>query len=202
MRMSASTRLTAEERRDEIVAAASVEFAATGFAGTSTDAIARRAGVSQPYLFQLFRTKKDLFIAAVRDCFDRTRRAFETSGRKAKAAGLGPDRVLDEMGHAYVRLLLADRAILRLQLQAYAACEDADIQAVVRTNYALLWQTVANMSGADPKAVHAWFAEGMLINVVASITSPDALDPAKAVTGKSTYEDFLRSLIGGESVEC
>lgn len=199
--MNATARLTAEERRDDIVAAAAIEFAATGYAGTSTDAIARRAGVSQPYLFQLFGTKKGLFIAAVRDCFDRTRRTFETSARKAKEAGLPPDQTLDQMGHGYIRLLLADRAILRLQLQAYAACEDPDIQAVVRDNYAVLWQTVARVSGADAAAVHGWFAEGMLINVIASITPAEALDPAKAVNSKSTYEDFLRCLMGGGSAE-
>ena len=126
MPMSAATRLTADERRDEIVAAASIEFAETGYAGTSTDAIARRSGVSQPYLFQLFGTKKDLFTAAVRDCFDRTRLTFEQSGKPAQAAGLPPERILEAMGHAYVRLLLADRGILRLQLQAYAACGDPD----------------------------------------------------------------------------
>lgn len=190
MRMSAATRLTAEERRDEVVAAASIEFAATGYAGTSTDSIARRAGVSQPYLFQLFGTKKELFIAAVRDCFDRTQRTFEQSGRSARQAGLTPDQTLGQMGHAYVRLLLADRGILRLQLQAYAACEDEDVQTVVRDNYCLLWQAVAKISAADPDAVRRWFAEGMLINVIASISNA------------SNAEDFFRSLAGGDFSKC
>jgi AcrR family transcriptional regulator len=182
--MSAASRLTAAERRDEIVAAASIEFAANGYAGTPTAAIARRAGVSQPYLFQLFRTKKDLFIAAARDCFDRTRRAFEVSTREAKEAGQTPKDILEMMGHAYVNLLRADRGILRLQLQAYAACEDPQIQAVVLDNYSELWQTVSRLSGADPKALEDWFAQGMLINVIASIGAA------------STPDEFLRWLIG------
>ncbi len=185
-----STRLTAEERRTEVVAAASIEFAETGYAGTSTDAIARRAGVSQPYLFQLFGTKKELFIAAVRDCFDRTRLAFEQSGKMARGAGLGPNQILEEMGHAYIRLLLADRNMLRLQLQAYAACQDPDIQAVVGTNYAALWQAVTDISGAGADKVRAWFAEGMLINVAASISNA------------STVEEFFQSLIGGPPAVC
>ena len=188
--MSAATRLTADERRDEIVAAASIEFAETGYAGTSTDAIARRSGVSQPYLFQLFGTKKDLFTAAVRDCFDRTRLTFEQSGKPAQAAGLPPERILEAMGHAYVRLLLADRGILRLQLQAYAACGDPDIQTFVRDNYGVLWQTVATISGADTEAVRRWFADGMLINVIASISNA------------STMEDFFASLMGSASAPC
>jgi AcrR family transcriptional regulator len=178
-----STRLTADERRTEVVAAASIEFAAAGYAGTSTDSIARRAGVSQPYLFQLFGTKKELFIAAVIDCFERTQRTFDQSGKTARESGLEPKWILEEMGHAYVRLLLADRNVLRLQLQAYAACQDDEIQAVVRDHYAQLWQAVTEASGADPAAVHAWFAEGMLINVAASIS--DA----------TSFEDFLGSMI-------
>jgi AcrR family transcriptional regulator len=184
--MSAAPRLTAEERRDEIVAAASIEFAIGGYSGTSTDVIARRAGVSQPYLFQLFGTKKELFIAAVRDCFARTERTFEQSGNASRAAGMTPRQTLEEMGHAYVRLLLADRGLLRLQLQAYAACQDAEVQAVVRANYGQLWQAVARLSGAGDDAVRDWFAYGMLINVIASISETTSM------------EDFYCSLAGGD----
>ena len=63
--------MTADERRDAIVAAATEEFATGGLVGASTEAIARQAGVSQPYVFQLFGTKKDLFLAVVRSCFAR-----------------------------------------------------------------------------------------------------------------------------------
>lgn len=183
-------RLSAEERRDEIVAAAAIEFASSGYTGTSTEAIARRAGVSQPYLFQLFGTKKELFICVVRDCFERTGRTFRQSGKVARDAGLATDRVLAEMGQAYMRLLLGDPNLLRLQLQAYAACQDADIRTAVRANYRTLWQTVTELSGADQKAIQAWFAQGMLMNVVATIGEG------------STFEEFLASLLGGESQAC
>ena len=185
---AAATRHTAEERRDEIVAAASIEFATTGFAGTSTEAIARRAGVSQPYLFQLFGTKKEIFLAAVRDCFNRTRETFERSARTASQDGKTPTQILEVMGHAYVRLLLADRGILRLQLQAYAACQDSDVQTFVRDNYAVLWQTVARVSGADAESVRVWFANGMLINVIASISET------------SSMEEFFTLMGGGFAV--
>jgi AcrR family transcriptional regulator len=61
--------MTADERRDAIVAAATEEFAIGGLVGASTEAIARQVGVSQPYVFQLFGTKKDMFLAVVRSCF-------------------------------------------------------------------------------------------------------------------------------------
>jgi AcrR family transcriptional regulator len=188
--MRMTTRLSADERRDTIVAAASIEFAAAGYAGTSTDAIARRAGVSQPYVFQLFGTKKDLFLAAVKDCFERTGQTFVQSGTRARAAAPDPRSILEEMGHAYVRLLLANPTLLRLQLQAYAACEDDEIRAMVRDNYKLLWQTVTDISGADAKSVQTWFAQGMLINVAASIGEG------------SSFEGFLGSFLGGAVENC
>jgi AcrR family transcriptional regulator len=190
MRMSATTRLTAEERRSEIVAAASAEFAVGGYAGTSTESIARRAGVSQPYLFQLFGTKRDLFIAAVCDCFARTSRTFERAARPAREAGADPKGILEEMGHAYIRLLMSDPKVLQLQLQAYAASHDSQIRATVRANYGKLWRTVADLSGADQNAVAGWFAQGMLINVVA------------AVGEGATFEDYLASLLGGSPTVC
>ena len=68
--------------------------------GASTEAIARRVGVSQPYVFQLFGTKKELFLAVVRRCFERTRLAFEDGG--PRWARRGPTAIRpDAMGQAY-----------------------------------------------------------------------------------------------------
>ncbi len=170
--MNATIRLTADERRIDVIAAASKEFAARGFAGTSTQAIAERAGVSQPYLFQLFGTKKELFLEAVRACFARTRATFDASAQVARMQTTDPTAILHAMGDSYHQLL-RDRDMLRLQLHAYAACEDRDIQAVVRAEWTTLYEAVTRMSGGDPTAIHAWFAEGMLLNVAASIGDLD-----------------------------
>src|SRR6478609_8369665 len=94
---TSTARLTAEERRDAVISAAMVEFAQGGLAGTSTDAIARRAGVSQPYLFQLFGTKKELFIAVIRRCFERTTGVFQVTGRAARARSADPTVILKAM---------------------------------------------------------------------------------------------------------
>ncbi len=178
-------RMSADERRDEVIAAAAIEFAAAGYAGTSTAAIARRAGVSQPYLFQLFRTKQELFLAAVRDCFSRTARRFEETAEAGRSSGLDSEGILTLMGDAYVELLLADRDLLRLQLHAYAACGDPEVQVLVRDAFHALWQMVAEVSGADSLAVQNWFANGMLINVIASLGTP------------RTREEFIALVPGG-----
>jgi len=170
---AAATRLSADERRAAVIVAATTEFAKGGYMGTSAQSIARRVGVSQPYLFQLFGTKKELFLDVVRACFARTRAAFEASGRSARARTEDPREILKAMGLTYIDLL-RDREMLRLQLQSYAACADPDIQAVVCAEWTALYELVARVSGADEGAIHTWFAEGMLLNVAASIGDLEA----------------------------
>src|SRR3954465_1064651 len=126
--MTTSPRLSAAERRSDVLDAALVEFADRGFEGTSTEDIARRAGISQPYLFRLFGTKKELYIASVTRCFRETLELFQRAAEGAR----GED-ALHAIGAAYMEQLQTDRVWLRAQMQAYAAAaEDADIRAVVR----------------------------------------------------------------------
>jgi len=164
---SSTQRQTADERRDAIIVAALHEFAAGGYSGTSTESIARAVGVSQPYLFQLFGTKRELFLAVVRHGFQRTRLVFHEAARR------GPDddqecSILDLMGNAYMELL-SDRDLLRVQLQAYAACGDEDVRQVVREEFTELYVAVKRDSGASNEQIHAFFAEGMLLNVAAAL---------------------------------
>src|ERR671938_271931 len=92
----ATERKTAEERRQAVLDAAMVEFADKGLDGASTDAIARRAGISQPYLFRLFGTKKELFIASVERCFAETLEMFRTM-----AEGKRGEEALAAIGKAF-----------------------------------------------------------------------------------------------------
>ncbi len=169
-------RLSADERRIAIIRAAVSEFAAKGFEGTSTEAIARRSGVSQPYVFQLFGTKRDLFIAALRDAFVQTRAAFEAAAEGVPVADRSTETVLCAMGEAYCGDLLRDRELLRCQLHAYAACGDPEIRAAVRTEFAALYRAVADLSGADARQLDEWFAWGMLMNTVVALAPEMAGD--------------------------
>ena len=164
-------RMTADERRDAIVAAATEEFATGGLVGASTEAIAHRVGVSQPYVFQLFGTKKHLFIAVVRSCFARTRLAFEDAAARWVPETVECDSRLGAMGLAYTRLL-ADRTLLLVQLQAYAACSDPDVRSVVREEWGQLYRRVVEASGASREEIHQFFAEGMLMNLGAAVGLP------------------------------
>ena len=175
-------RMTADERRDAIVAAATEEFATGGLVGASTQAIARRVGVSQPYVFQLFGTKKQLFLAVVESCFSRTILTFEAAAARWTPGNDGCDTPLGAMGLAYGRLL-ADRTLLLMQLQSYAACSDPDVRTAVRAGWARLYRQVIEASGASHEEVHQFFAEGMLLNLGAAVGLPGAV-------GTWTLESF------------
>ena len=135
------------DRRRLLVDAAIAEFGPHGLAGTTTDAIARRAGISQPYVVRLFGTKKALFLAAIERCFDLVGELF-----RAAAEGAAPGERLQAMGEAYVREL-QHRERLLFQLQSYAASGDPEVRDVVRRRYGELWREVAELSGEPADAV-------------------------------------------------
>jgi AcrR family transcriptional regulator len=169
MAVRTQTRSTAEERRQQVLDAAVREFAASGFHGATTDAIARRAGISQAYVFRLFGSKKQLFLAAVELGTDRIEEGFRTAARGSIARD--PGSLLDAMGEAY-RGYLEDRELLLVQMHSYAASSDPDIRAAVRTRFEELWALVARLSGAGPEALQQFFSCGMLMNVAATIDMP------------------------------
>src|SRR3954464_12736450 len=127
-------RKSAEERRDEILDAALEEFAERGLHGASTDAIAKRAGISQPYVFRLFGSKKDLFKASVARCLRETLELFQRA-----AEGKRGQEALKAIGQAYMdEMLTGDRVRLRAQNQPYVACDDPDICANAGNDYGML----------------------------------------------------------------
>ena len=168
-----ATRRSAEERRESILDAAVVEFAAKGLHGTSTEDIARRAGISQPYVFRLFGTKKALFIAVVNRCFRETHELFARA-----AEGKRGVEALEAMGNAYVERLRTGRTYLLAQMQAYVACDDPEIREVVQNGYGDLFAFVERVAGDLPaEAVSSFFATGMLLNVVAAMGLGESTEP-------------------------
>ena len=163
MNPATTERKTAEERRAAVLDAALTEFGDHGFEGASTDTIARAAGISQPYLFRLFGTKKELFIASTELCFGDTYARFADA-----SAGLQGEEALEAMGRAYKAMIAEGPRRLRGQMQAYAACDDPEIAAVVRRGFGRLVDLVES-KGADPERAMRFFAAGMLINVMASM---------------------------------
>ena len=159
--------MSADSRRELVLDAAQAEFARAGYEATTTEAIANRVGVSQPYLFRLFPSKKAILLATVSRCFERLENLFD-----AAAQHLTDEPALVEMGQAYKRLL-DDRTLLQMQLQMWAlACGDTEVRDLARHGMARLWEQIARLSGADDARVTQFLAGGMLLNVTAAMDLP------------------------------
>jgi AcrR family transcriptional regulator len=170
-------RVPAAERRDALIAAAIEEFALSGLHGTPVDRIARRVGVAQPYVFSLFPTKRDLFIAAVERGFQMVMDMFAVRAaefQREHADGEYPrEELLGALGDSYIELLATNRPKLMFQLQAYAACDDEVIREHVSAAYERLGLHVQAVTGASADEVNEFLSHGMWLNVQAAIGSTD-----------------------------
>jgi len=169
------TRLTAEERHGQLVVAAVTAFSHGGYAGTTTDQVARLAGVSQPYVIRIFRTKQELFIAAVNYSGDRIEEKFRA------AAAVEPS--LASLGDAYNELL-AERELITLLLHGFTASADPAIGDPVRACFGRLFEAVRELTGATSEQARDFFAIGMLLTCLGAmrVVGPDAVPRQAWVT--------------------
>jgi AcrR family transcriptional regulator len=168
--------MSGTQRRTQVLGIAAGEFANHGLRGASIEAIAREAGITQPYVFRMFGTKKALFLELVGAAFDR----FSDGMSQATEGARGPS-ALALMGAQYYELL-ADRTTLLLQLQGFAACGDSEVRDLVRARLARMWDTVADPTGLDPVTVKTFLAFGMLLNNAAALDINELDEPwAKGV---------------------
>lgn len=163
--------MTADERRAQILAIAAQEFAIGGLHGTSTETIARRAGITQAYVFRLFGSKRNLFVQVVNAAFDQL-----IDGMRAAAGTGGGLEALSAMGRTYDAMLV-DRTALLLQLQGFAAASDREVREAVRASFARMWHAVADATGLDPVTVKSFLAFGMLLNNAAAMELSDVDEP-------------------------
>jgi AcrR family transcriptional regulator len=155
--------MPAEERRALILEAATRAFAAGGYAGTSTDAVAKEAGVSQPYVVRMFGTKLELFLAV----YTRTCAQIEEAFRAVIEAGpFDPDREEDKhrLAHAYTELL-ADSDFLHVLMHGFSAGGVPEIGAAAREGMARIFATLRD-GGMSEEQARDFIAHGMLLNVL------------------------------------
>ncbi|MFL6119192.1 TetR/AcrR family transcriptional regulator [Actinophytocola sp.] len=164
-------RMSGPERRAQVLGIAATEFANHGLHGASVEAIAHEAGITQAYVFRMFRTKKALFLELVGAAFDRF-----SDGMARAAEGAGGLDALARMGARYHESL-ADRTTLMLQLQGFAACGDSEVRDLVRARFAHMWDTVAGTTGLDPVTVKSFLAFGMLLNNVSALDVAELDEP-------------------------
>ncbi len=184
-------RVPAAQRREELISAAVHEFAKGGLHGTTVERIARRVGVAQPYVFSLFSTKHELFLAALDRGFELVAATFERAASEYREGRAPADceDALDAMGRAYAELLLSDRDSLMLQLQSYASCDDEVVRARVRGRFAQLVAFAGRLSGADAERLDEFIGGGMALNVAAALGVADLSVQSEWVREELSYDD-------------
>jgi AcrR family transcriptional regulator len=180
---SPAQRMPADERRALVLDAATRAFSRGGYAGTSTDAVAREAGVSQPYVVRIFGTKLELFLEVFDRACDRIRLAFE--GVLAD----GPfdpedDDDWDRLGLAYTQLL-ADRDLLMVMMHGFAASGVDEIAARSRAGMGRIFATILG-TGCTAELARDFVAKGMLLNVMLSMRAHEHLDQSSDLATLTT----------------
>lgn len=153
-------RLSSEERREQILRAALAVFGARGYVGTTTDEVARAAGVSQPYVVRLFGSKESLFLAALSSALEELLAEFRAS--------LTQDEDLPaakRIGQAYIDLLRV-RGLHQTLAHAYLLGGHPVIGPAARRGFAEVWRFFREEAGMDVDEARSHMAEGMLISTM------------------------------------
>lgn len=171
--------MSAEDRRELVLAAATRAFARSGYAGTSTDAVAREAGVSQPYVVRLFGSKLDLFLEVFERSVRRIKAAFD---EVIDARPFDPDSEEDKerMGIAYTDLL-RDQDFLQVMMHGFSSGGVPEIAAAARRCMGEVFATIQRTGWTDEQA-RDFVAYGMLLNVMISMRAPEHLSPGDPLT--------------------
>ncbi|NUR08699.1 MAG: TetR/AcrR family transcriptional regulator [Nocardioidaceae bacterium] len=172
------TRMSAEDRREQVLEAATRAFARTGYAGTSTDAVAREAGVSQPYVVRMFGTKLELFLAVFEGATDRIKAAFRAV---LDAGPFDPEDDDDwaRLGAAYTELL-TDRDFLLVMMHGFAAGGDEAIGRLGRRCMGEIFEIVRG-TGCTAEQATEFVSQGMLLNVLLAMRAPDHPEDSQAL---------------------
>lgn len=193
MNAEKATRMNADDRRELVLAAATRAFAGSGYAGTSTDAVAREAGVSQPYVVRLFGSKLDLFLEVFARSVGRIKAAFE---EVLDDGPFDPDSEDDKarMGLAYTELL-RDHDFLQVMMHGFSSGGVPEIAAAARRCMGEVFATIQRTGWTDEQA-RDFVAYGMLLNVMISMRAPEHLEPGDPLTALATcsFGDALELL--------
>ncbi|CAM5793177.1 TetR/AcrR family transcriptional regulator [Cellulomonas persica] len=154
-----AVRMSGDERREQILAAARRVFAEGGFAAT-TDEVARAAAISQPYVVRLFGSKRDLFVETYRQAADEVVAVLSAAAQE--------DDPAEAMGRAYLELI-EDRDLLRLLMHGFIASADDEVGRVARHCLGEAYRLFVAGTGAGPDEARQFVAFGMLLNVLVAV---------------------------------
>ncbi|MBM7504370.1 TetR/AcrR family transcriptional regulator [Agromyces aurantiacus] len=192
-----TTRIPADERREQILDAATAVFGEYGYVAATTDRVARAAGISQPYVVRLFGTKEQLFVETLRHTLGRLLATFR--GALPEAVPEGDVEVERLLGAAYVRLV-EDRGVLLTLMHGFLMGSDPVIGPVARRGFLQVFRMLRDEARFSPEQVHRFLADGMLINTLlasglglAAKGDPDAAQLLDCTTSADVLDALERA---------
>lgn len=160
-----ATRMKSEERRELILAAAAGVFGERGYVGATTDAVAKAAAVSQPYVVRMFGTKAALFQAVLTRSLDTLLREFR---REIAEQGPASDELPMCIGRRYLELL-ADRGLLLSLMHGFMLGADPEIGPTVRKGFMDVYRLLRDEARFSPEQAADFLSGGMMINTLVGL---------------------------------
>lgn len=148
-------RISGGERRESILALTSRAFAERGYDGVRTAELAKSAGVSEALIYQHFRTKAELYRAAV----DRSADILEDRLQKAAGAGASVEDRLASVVDAFLEFVSDRSNAWRVLTLHVSDPELADYQRSLR---ARATGALAGLLGADPRSAGSGLTRAQL----------------------------------------
>jgi len=162
-------RMKAEERRELILEAATAVFGESGYVGTTTDRVAKAAGVSQPYVVRMFGTKEQLFLEVLQRALARLLAEFRA------VLATGTDDLQDRLALAYVELL-RDRGLLLSLMHGFVLGSDPVIGPAARHGFLDVYRFLREEAGFGPEDAQRFLEGGMMLNTLVGLRMSDDFD--------------------------
>ena len=166
-------RMRAEARRELVLTAATAVFGERGYVGTTTDAVARAAGVSQPYVVRMFGTKEALFLAVLDRALTRLVATFRAA--IAENPQSPPEEIHERIGASYADLL-TDRGLLLSLMHAFVLGSDPEIGRAARRGFLEVYRLLRREASFTPEEAQRFLAMGMLLNTLVGLRMADDFD--------------------------
>jgi TetR/AcrR family transcriptional regulator len=165
--------MRAHDRRELVLTAATAVFGERGYVGTTTDAVARAADVSQPYVVRMFGTKEALFLAVLERALARLLETFRAA--IAENPESPPEEIHHRIGASYGELL-TDRGLLLSLMHAFVLGSDPEIGKAARRGFLEVYRVLRHEASFSADQAQSFLAMGMLLNTLVGLRMADDFD--------------------------
>ena len=183
------------ETVEAILAAAAQVFSKRGYAGGTTNHIARRAGVSIGSLYQYFPNKDAILVALVQRHVEETVGALQALVHEALADGWQLDRLMDRVVRETLRGHVEAPQLLHVLM--YEAPRTPEAVALLHDSEEVMARAVQELlqrvRGEPPR--HAGHAAYIIVHVVESLVHEFVVHPPEKMDQEAFVAELLALLM-------